>query len=84
MKILLLLHLFKLYKDSYILFENINSKMKYVSYDKFNFETLLPKFDLLKIIEKHKDDSLLNVHNINPNYLKLTEAEEKRLNDKRD
>ena len=73
-----------LYKDSYILFENINSKMKYVSYDKFNFETLLPKFDLLKIIKKHKDDSLLNVHNINPNYLKLTEAEEKRLNDKRD
>lgn len=72
-----------IYKDSYILFDDINSKFKYVSYDKFDFEVLKPKFDLLKIIKKHEDDSLLNVHSINPNYLKLTEAEEKRLNDKR-
>ena len=72
-----------IYKDSYILFDDINSKFKYVSYDKFDFEVLKPKFDLLKIIKKHEDDSLLNVHSINTNYLKLTEAEEKRLNDKR-
>ena len=72
-----------IYKDSYVLFDNIDSKFKYVSYDKFDFDVLKPKFDLLKIIKKHENDSILNVHNINPNYLKLTEAEEKRLNDKR-
>lgn len=71
-----------IYKDSYILFDNI-SNVKFVSYDKFDFDVLVPKFDLLKIIKKHEDDSVLNVHSINPNYLKLTEAEEKRLNDKR-
>ena len=72
-----------IYRDSYILFDNISSDMKYVSYDKFDFDVLAPKFDLLKIIRNHGNDSILNVHNINPNYLKLTEAEEKRLNDKR-
>lgn len=72
-----------IYKDSYVLFDNIDSKFKYVSYDKFDFDVLKPKFDLSKIIKKHENDSILNVHSINPNYLKLTEAEEKRLNDKR-
>lgn len=72
-----------IYKDSYVLFDDIDSKFKYVSYDKFDFDVLKPKFDLLKIIKKHENDSILNVHNVNPNYLKLTEAEEKRLNDKR-
>lgn len=72
-----------IYKDSYILFNNIDSKLKYVSYDKFEFDVLKPKFDLLKIIKKHENDTILNVHSINPNYLKLTEAEEKRINDKR-
>ena len=71
-----------IFKDSYILFDNV-SDMKYVSYDKFDFDVLIPKFDLLKIIKKHENDSVLNIHSINPNYLKLTEAEEKRLNDKR-
>ena len=71
------------FKDSYILFDDINFKFKYVSYDNFSFKTIYPKFDLLKIIRKHESDSILNVHNINPNYLKLTEAEEKRFNDKR-
>lgn len=71
-----------IFKDSYILFDNV-SDMKYVSYDKFDFDVLVPKFDLLKIIKKHENDSVLNIHSINPNYLKLTEAEEKRLNDKR-
>ena len=72
-----------IYKDSYILFEDVDSKFKYVSYDNFSFDTLLPKYNLFKIINKHENDHVLNVHNINPNYLKLTEAEEKRLYDKR-
>ena len=72
-----------IYKDCYILFDDVSSNMKYVSYDKFDFEVLFPKFDLLKIIKKHENDVVQNVHSINPNYLKLTEAEEKRLNDQR-
>ena len=72
-----------IYSDSYVPFNDIDFKGKYVSYDKFNFDVIFPKFDLLKIINKHESDSVRNVHSINPNYLKLTEAEEKRINDKR-
>lgn len=71
------------YNDKYTLLNDISSNMKYVSYDNFDFEVLKPKFDLLKIIKKHEDDSIINVHSINPNYLKMTEAEEKKLNDQR-
>ena len=41
------------------------------------------KIDLLKIIKKHEFDEPINPHNLKPNYLKRTEAEEK-LDDKRD
>lgn len=68
------------YSDRYVKFE-YNSSFKYVSYDKFDFNVLFPKFNLLKIIMKHENDSLISVHNVNPNYLKMTEAEEKRKND---
>lgn len=72
-----------IYSDSYVLFSDIDFKGKYVSYDKFDFDVIFPKLDLLKIIKKHENDSVRNIHSINPNYLKLTEAEEKRINDKR-
>lgn len=39
-----------------------------------------PKYNIEKIIKKHKNDAPVNPHLLNPNYLKLTEAEEK-LND---
>ena len=34
------------------------------------------KPDILKIVEKYKDKNDINPHSVNPNYLKLTEAEE--------
>ena len=71
------------YPDCYMLFDK-NLSYKYVSYDSFSFDVLPPKFDLLKMVKKHENDKIINVHNVNPNYLKLTEAEEKRKNDKRD
>lgn len=37
--------------------------------------------DFLKIIEKYKDNVSINPHGVNPNYLKLTEAEEKKKED---
>ncbi len=67
------------YKDNYVLFKESGLRGLFVSYDKFSFETFLPKLNLIKIIKKHEDDSGVNPHMLNPNYLKLTEAEEKRL-----
>ena len=40
------------------------------------------KPDILKIVEKFKDKKNINPHSVNPNYLKLTEAEEKLISSK--
>ena len=53
---------------------SIDSNYTIVSYDLNNVD-----IDVLKIINKHKNDISLNPHSVNPNYLKLTEAEESRL-----
>ena len=37
-----------------------------------------PVENIAKIVEKHKEDISVNPHEVNPNYLKLTEAEEKK------
>lgn len=60
---------------------NINDIL-FVSNDSFNINTEVPKINIWKIIEKHRKDESMNPHLVNPNYLKLTEAEEK-MNDKR-
>ncbi len=49
-----------------------------ISDDSFEFETMIPKYNIPQIIEKHKNDLPCNPHSLNPNYLKKTEAEEKR------
>ena len=54
--------------------KSIDSNYSIVSYESNNV-----KVDVLKIINKHKNDRSLNPHSVNPNYLKLTEAEESRL-----
>lgn len=58
---------------------NLNGSYEQISYDLENM--LKPNGDLLKVINKHLNDKPINPHLLNPNYLKLTEAEEK-LNDK--
>ena len=70
-----------IYADKYILFDKGDFKTKFVSFDKFSFQTFFPKLDLIKIVKKHENDSSVNPHLLNPNYLKLTEAEEKRLHE---
>ncbi len=66
-------------KDSLISLEkltsNLNEDYELVSYDDIE-NSLKPNIDILKIISKHKSDKGVNPHNLNPNYLKLTEAEE--------
>ena len=65
-----------LYPDSYVLM-NDNLKKPYISYDEFDFAVDKPDVDILKVIKKHENDQSVNPHTIKPNYLKMTEAEEK-------
>lgn len=61
--------------DKHILLEELlkNNYDYTIVTDDFNYKK--PNIDLIKIINKHKDNKL-NCHKVNPNYLKLTEAEE--------
>lgn len=74
-------------KDSYILLEDLKEKLNnkevlYVSHDQLNLEVKESDYDILKIIDKHKNDEGINPHQLKSNYLKKTEAEEK-LNESR-
>ena len=70
-------------KDKLISIDEIsklNIDYEYVSYDAIKLDGVIkPNIDVLKIINKHIDDIGINPHNLNPNYLKLTEAEENKL-----
>lgn len=58
--------------------KDLNNEYEFISYDNINLNNIvIPNVDVLKIINKHINDIGINPHNINPNYLKLTEAEEK-------
>lgn len=71
-------HLNIIKQDSYVeysSFSNYFSQSTIVSFDKLN-DSVVPNINVLKIIDKHLHDTPMNCHNINPNYLKRTEAEE--------
>lgn len=51
----------------------------FVSNDKFSFETEKYDPDILNIVNSFKDKESINPHLVNPNYLKLTEAEENKM-----
>ena len=63
-------------EDQHILLSDIKYPVDYTIINSYD------NIDLLKIIKKHEFDEPINPHNLNPNYLKRTEAEEK-LDDKR-
>lgn len=72
-------------EDSYIEIEKLLSKLKnkkavFTGYSKVEgIDTYIcPQENIIKIIKKHQDDPGINPHNLNPNYLKKTEAEEKK------
>lgn len=60
--------------------KKINENYEQISYHLEN--SIKPDGDILKVINKHLLDKSVNPHTLKPNYLKLTEAEEK-LNDQR-
>ena len=70
-------------EDKYCLLNDfineINKDVMFVSHDNFEFEVCDSDYDILKVINKHINDAGINPHKLNPNYLKLTEAEEKFL-----
>jgi len=74
-------HLDNIMNDLYINKADLMNKLggisyHFISYDEFSdIETDSPKINILKLIEKHKNDVGINPHKVNPNYLKLTEAE---------
>lgn len=60
------------------LLNNKTENYELVSYDNIS-NTIKPLPNVIKIINKHINDVGVNPHELKPNYLKLTEAEEKRL-----
>ena len=66
------------YKESHILFDELKTKLP----SDYNIVDNYDNIDLIKLIKKHENDNQINPHELKPNYLKNTEAEEK-LNDQR-
>ena len=60
------------FKEQYILLSELEKKYP----DSYTIITDTAKIDILKIIQKHELDKPINPHQLNPNYLKKTEAEE--------
>lgn len=80
------INLNKIFDDTYISIEKLMNKIRrhskqdeylFISYDSLLDNTLIPNIDIEKIVAKHSNDEGLNPHNVVPNYLKKTEAEEK-------
>lgn len=49
-----------------------------VSFNEFD-NSIMPKLDVIKIVNRHINDNSINCHLVKPNYLKKTEAEERLL-----
>ena len=77
------INLNSLFDDCYISIDELNNKLsdikdfQFSSCDEFDFPVVKPNYDILKVVNKHKNDIGINPHTLNPNYLKKTEAEEK-------
>lgn len=70
-------------KDQYIKQEDFTNLLKDYKYEIVSYESdNKPILNIEKIVAKHVNDKSINPHKLNPIYLKLTEAEEKR-NDNR-
>lgn len=74
-------------KPKHIKYEEFKSELtkydeyEFISNDSFeeNLKLITYTPDYVKIVEKYKNKDNINPHAVNPNYLKLTEAEESRL-----
>lgn len=78
------------FSDRYLMYvellkeTNNYENIEFVSFDEINKFVVKPVANLVKIIDKHKSDDVINVHHVNPNYIKKIEVEMKlEKNDKR-
>ena len=65
------------FKDSYIELETLRRMypdIRYISVDTFDFAVVKPNIDIEKIVNNHAEEGI-NPSLVNPNYLKITEAE---------
>ena len=65
------------FKDSYIELETLRRMypdIRYISVDTFDFDVVKPNIDIEKIVNNHTEEGI-NPSLVNPNYLKITEAE---------
>ena len=62
-----------------LILKGLNKDYIFVSNDEFEFDTVSYKPDYKRIIEKYKDKKEIPSHLVNPNYMKLTEAEENKM-----
>lgn len=77
----------ELYSPKHIKYEDLKQELlkyddyEFISNDEFDWEISLNSYcpDYIKIIDKYGDMESINPHSVNPNYLKLTEAEESKL-----
>ena len=74
-------------KPQHIKLEELQNKLRdindyiYISNDEFEDIDNIEKYepDFIKIVNKYKDKEEINPHRVNPEYLKLTAAEESRI-----
>lgn len=72
-------------KPCHILLTDLQEKLdnigdyEFISNDEFDLELNSYSPNFVKIINKYKDKESINPHAVNPEYLKLTEAEESKL-----
>lgn len=68
------------FDDNYALYSDfissIDEEYTIVSFDNID-GAIKPNINLIKLVNKHRNDKSLIVHNVKPRYLKKTEAEEK-------
>lgn len=77
----------ELFKPKHIKYDEFKKELsnydeyEFISNDTFDEDILLNPYspDYLKIVEMYKNKKNINPHAVNPNYLKLTEAEESKL-----
>ncbi len=68
-------------EDQYLPFEELKKYLEkgtLISRDELSGK-VVPEENVLTIVKKHQEDVGVNPHEVKPNYLKLTEAEEKKL-----
>ena len=69
-----------IFNDSYITLEDLKTKLPeeytFVSDDEIeNYNIVKSDINILKVIKKHQNDIGIDPHHLNPQYLKITEAE---------